>query len=252
MDAPQQFPDNLPFDPAPPTPLTLEESLRLERLERAAGEASRDPVPVLSLITNRRGLVGRTVDEVVKAAVQGGVNHVQLRELDLNARELLTLAEWMREVIGTRAVFVVHERVDVALAAEADGVQLTPQSLPTRVVRKLVGSQRLIGRTTYSLNDAVRAARDGADYVLLGPVYDSAAHPKSKLLEVDTIALAAQRLEVPLIAFGGLNQGNLAAIIKAGAVGIAVSAVVMMAANPMAAAEALHNEIEFARSSKKS
>lgn len=205
--------------------------------------AGREPVPVLSLITQRRALVGVTLDQVVQEAVRGGVNHVQLRESDLIARELLHLAEWLREVIGDQAVFVVWERVDVALAAEADGVHLPANGLPTRVVRKLVGSHHLIGRSAHTVNDAVRAARDGADYVLFGPVFASPAYPNTPALGPGTVEIAARQVSTPLIAFGGLDTTNLAPVLKSGATGVAVGSSIMKATDPFAAAGALQAEI---------
>lgn len=202
--------------------------------------------PILSLITNRRLLVGKTIDEVVKAAVAGGVNHVQLCEPDLSARELLTLAEWLKEIIAGRAMLVIHDRVDVALACEADGVALSPSGLPTRVVRKVVGPHCLIGRSVDSINNAVRAARDGADYVQLGPIFSSGSHTKSAALGIAALGVAVREVSVPLLAVGGIDRNNAAQVIKAGAAGVAVQSSIIEADNPGAAAQALHGEVERA------
>ena len=203
-------------------------------------------VPILSLITNRRLLVGKTLDDVVKETIEGGVNHVQLCELDLSARDLLTLAEWLKQIIGGHAVLVIHDRVDVALACGADGVHLLPSSLSTRVVRRLVGSHCLIGRSVDSINDAVRAAREGADYVQLGPVFATEAAPMARVLGVSSLQVAIREVSVPILASGGINRTNVGQVSKSGVSGVTVQSSIMQAANPRQAAQELHDEISWA------
>lgn len=200
-------------------------------------------VPIISLITQRTRLVGRTLDDVVKEVVEGGVNHVQLREKDLDGRDLLILAEWIREIIGQRAVFVVNDRVDVALACGADGVHLPETGLPTRAVRKLMGPDRLIARSVHSVKDAVRAERDGADYVQLGPVFETASHPGQQPLGLKAIEVAHGELNIPIIAVGGINRHNAAEVMRSGATGIAVISALMDAENHLSAAQELQAAI---------
>lgn len=232
-------PNDLP--PEPTTPVPPFEPVT------APGDSSEPArvAPIFSLITNRKLLVGRTIDDVVKVAVANGVNHVQLRELDLSARDLLTLAEWMKQVIGGHAVLVIHDRVDVAMACEADGVHLSPSGLSTRVARKLVGPHCLIGRSVESINDAVRAAREGADYVQMGPVFETDA-PKTRILGVSSLEIAVREVGVPILAAGGIHRHNVAQVIKAGVAGVAVQSSVMKAADAGAAAHELHDAIEWA------
>src|SRR4051812_45582266 len=120
------------------------------------------PIPCLALVTDRHQAQGRPLDAVVAAALDGGVNLVQLREKDLSARELWALAIRLRELTEGRALLLVNDRLDVALAAGADGVHLAGHSLPVAAARAALGPARLIGCSVHDAAEAEAAARGGA------------------------------------------------------------------------------------------
>ena len=127
----------------------------------------------LYLITDRRQVPpGRTLTETVRAALEGGVKAVQLREKDLPAAELYPLALELRALTREYgAKLLVNDRIDVALAVGADGVHLGGHSLPTAAARQLLGPNRLIGVSTHRPEEIAAAQRDGADFVTFGPVF---------------------------------------------------------------------------------
>jgi thiamine-phosphate pyrophosphorylase len=184
--------------------------------------------------------------DVVRSALEGGVRLVQLREKDLCSAEVFRLATELRiltNYYGAR--LLINDRIDIALAAGADGVQLGISSLPVSAVRGLLGSQMIIGYSAHDIDEARRAQADGADFVTFGPVY--ATPSKAAFGEpcgVAKLAEVAAALHIPVYALGGINPDNSAAVLNAGARGIAVISAVLAADNPHSAAALLLTKIE--------
>jgi len=195
----------------------------------------------LYLVTDAAQTAGRDLVEVVAAAVQGGVRAVQLREKGLDTRDLCALAERLLPPLRSAGgLLLVNDRVDVALAVGADGVHLTRRSLPPAEARGLLGPDRLIGVSCHSAEEVAEAAAGGADFALLGPVYQT----PSKLrygppVGLDCLRLARSRCPGPLLAIGGIKPEGVAAVLAAGADGVAVISAVLAAADPARAARAL-------------
>lgn len=195
--------------------------------------------PALCLVTDR-GLCGeeRLVD-VVAAAVAGGVTLVQLREKDLGAGRLYELGLRLKPVVAGSASLVINDRLDVALALGADGVQLGSGSLPTAAARRLAGDRLLVGRSVHSVAEAVAAEREGADFVVLGTIFPSRSHPGQAGAGLGVIAEARAAVALPVIAIGGIDAANVAGVVRAGADGAAVISAILAADDPRAAAAAL-------------
>jgi thiamine-phosphate pyrophosphorylase len=197
--------------------------------------------PVLALVTDRRRAKGGNLAAAVDAAVRGGVSVVVLREKDLPAGELLCLACQLREVTRDRAALVVNDRVDVALAAGADGVHLGENALPVRAARAVAGTRTpfLVGRSVHSHEGAVRAAAEGADYLLLGTIFPSASHPGEPAAGVSLIRQVAPQVSLPVLAIGGVTASNARECVAAGAAGVAVISALLEAPDVEAAARLL-------------
>ncbi len=179
--------------------------------------------PILCLVTDRTACLGRPLERVVAAAVGAGVNLVQLRERDLPARQLLDLGRSLLEPVRRGgAALVVNDRVDVALALGADGVQLGGGSLPVREARRLVGDGMLVGCSAHSLEDALRAEGEGADYLVLGTIFETRSHPGLQPAGLDLVARVAGAVRIPVVAIGGIREGNAGSVMAAGARGVAV------------------------------
>jgi thiamine-phosphate pyrophosphorylase len=177
---------------------------------------------------------------VVRAALAGGARLVQLREKDLDGGDLLALAEpLVADCHDAGAQLLLNDRVDVALAAGADGVVLPADSFPAEVARRLLGPAASIGRSTHTAAEVERAAREGCDFVLFGPLHATPAKAAfgppqgiQRLREASARGIAA-------FAVGGLTAANAPAAIFAGAYGVAVIREVMSAADPQVAVQAL-------------
>jgi len=194
----------------------------------------------LILITDRN-LCKQPLSHTVKLALKGGVKTIQLREKGLTTFELYSLACELRKITSEfKANFIVNDRVDIALVVEADGVHLGWQSLPFPVVRRLVGSERLIGVSTHNRQEALQAQEYGADYITFGPIFDTSS--KAGLLKptgVEEIQKLKNEINLPIVALGGINEKNVESVLKGGADGIAVISSIMQADNPEEAAGCL-------------
>ncbi len=174
---------------------------------------------------------------------------IQLREKGLPTRALLELAEQVRALTREHsAAFVVNDRVDVALAAEADGVHLGMEDMPLAAARRLLGAERLIGASVGDPAEAGQAEAAGASYLGVGPVFATG----SKADAGDPIGLGAvseikRAVSIPVLAIGGLTCDNVEKVIEAGADGIAVISAVAGAADMVAAARALRERVQKTR-----
>ncbi len=195
----------------------------------------------LYVITDRTETQGRSLEEVVGACVQGGARVFQLREKDLEARELAALAErLLRLITPAGGLLLINDRVDVALAVGANGAHLSQRGLPPAVARGLLGPTRLLGVSCHSLAEAKEAQQGGADFIVLGPIF----YTPSKALYGPPVGLALlrevrPRIRVPIFAIGGITAANRPEVLAAGADGSAVISAVMAAPDVSAAVRAL-------------
>lgn len=204
------------------------------------------PEPCLMLVTDCSRLRGRPLEVVASLAVEGGATVVQLREPDLPTGELYDLAITLRAVLRGRALLLVNDRVDVALAAGADGVQLPERSLPAKAVREITGEACILGRSVHSVDAAVHAEAESADFVLAGTIYATASKPGQTPAGVELVRAAVQAVRVPVVAIGGVTAENAGELIEAGASGIAVIGAIMDADDPKQAAAELRIALDAA------
>jgi len=179
----------------------------------------------LYLITDRK-LIAESCSlfTAVEAALKGGVKAVQLREKDLGTRELLYMAYRMREITDKyRAKLFINDRVDIALSVEADGVHLGQDSIPPHAVRKIAKDKFMIGVSAHSIEEAMQAEKEGADFITLGPVYKTPSKMKyGQPLGVDINRKAKAEISIPVFAIGGIKQDRIKEVMDAGADGIAL------------------------------
>jgi thiamine-phosphate pyrophosphorylase len=203
----------------------------------------------LYVITDEQIGHGLSHAELARRAVAGGADTIQLRDKRLSGRDLLIVASAIREVTrDAGALFVVNDRLDVALAAGADGVHLGESDLPIEHARRIAPPGFIIGASVGSVATAVRAGAAGADYVALSPTFSTAskddAGPGHGLAMLSAIRSA---VSLPLVAIGGITPGNVADVIAAGADGIAVISAVVGEDDVTAAARDLRTRITAAK-----
>jgi thiamine-phosphate pyrophosphorylase len=196
-------------------------------------------LPVLCFVASRSSVRDGDVETAVTEAVAGGVTMVLLREDDMPAGDLLRLAQRVKTITRGKALIVVYDRIDVAIAMEADGVHVPEDGLPTRTARSLIGKYTVLGRSSDDHGSALDATRDGAEWVLAGPIYKSASQPDEKPVGAKLISDIVEDSSIPVIAIGGITMDNVEEVINAGAAGIAVRSGIGAADDMKAAAEAL-------------
>lgn len=183
----------------------------------------------LLLVTDRLQTRGRPQLRVLASALATDVLAIQLRERDLSSRDLLRLAQEVHQLTtASGAQLLINDRVDIALALDGVGVHLRANSLPVATARKILGIRRLIGISTHSVEEAVRAEGEGADYVVLGPIYETSSKTMyGAPLGVHTLEEACRLVRVPIIGIGGVTAARAGEIRRAGAFGVAVVTAVL-------------------------
>lgn len=211
--------------------------MNLARRLAAFGRADLYVVITQAFCAGRSGLA--VLDQVLAA----GVGIVQLREKDLAGRPLYELAvAFRRRTEAGGALLIIDDRLDIALAAGADGVHLGQEDLPVAAARR-IAPDLIIGASSHSLEEALAAQEAGAGYVNIGPIFPTATKPAASPLGLEAIERIAPRLRIPWSAMGGINQGNIAQVSARGARHPAVMSAVTAAAEVGAAARALREAI---------
>jgi thiamine-phosphate pyrophosphorylase len=204
--------------------------------------------PSLYVILDRAASAGRDLLEILDAAIAGGARMVQLREKTWPSGQLLPLAERLRTRCRRADVtFVMNDRVDLAVALEADGVHLGQDDLPPRLARPLLRPGMILGVSTHSVEQARRAQADGADYIAVGAMFPTRTKPDFELVGPALVRAVRPEVRVPLVGIGGITPDNAGEVIRAGADGVAVISAVCGAADPAAAAARFRDAIRRAR-----
>jgi thiamine-phosphate pyrophosphorylase len=191
---------------------------------------------------------GHHPTDVLAGVVEAGVDVVQLRIKDAEAAEIIEIGESYMAVCEDRNVpFVINDRPDIALALAADGVHLGQDDLPPFVAREILGPDVIIGRSTHSVSDIERALREHADglidYIAVGPVHETPTKQGRPAVGVELVAHAAQTVDFPWFAIGGIDKETIGAVTEAGAARIVVVRAITEAEDPIAAVGELRGRL---------
>jgi thiamine-phosphate pyrophosphorylase len=188
----------------------------------------------LYVITDENLSGGRSHLEIAEQAIAGGADVIQLRDKTASSRKLFDIGTKLRELTSKHQVnFIVNDRVDVALAIQADGVHVGQSDLPASTVRQLIGSQKILGVSAGSLHEAIQAQKDGADYLGVGPIFEARS---TKADAGDPIGLKLiqdirKQCKLPIVAIGGIDQENVKEVIQTGADCAAIISAIVSAEN---------------------
>ena len=183
----------------------------------------------LLVVTDRHQTNGRPLVPLLQRVLTAAVPAIQLRERDLSARELVKLVREVQAVTDSRgSQLLINDRIDVALALEGVGVHLRSNSLPVSVARQLLGAQRLLGISVHAVEEVMEAEAQGADYIILGPIYET---PSKQMfgppLGIHTLEKACRLVRIPVIGIGGVTAARAREMRGAGAFGVAVITAVL-------------------------
>jgi len=203
----------------------------------------------LHLVTDRGLTMGRSLLDIIRAAVAGGISVVQLREKDCSTREFIELGKAVTAVLADHSVpLIINDRIDVALAVGAQGVHIGQSDMPYPQARAILGTQAIIGLSVETPEQALEANQFDVDYLGLSPVFATATKtdlpPHLGLQGVEEIRALSRH---QLIAIGGINSGNAKEVINAGAHGLAVVSALCSAPDPKTAAIELCGKIATAK-----
>lgn len=208
------------------------------------------PIDVsLYLVTDRRLSLNRPLEEVVEQAVRGGVTLVQLREKECSSREFYELALRLKSCLAPYHVpLIINDRIDIALAVDADGLHIGQQDLPYPIARRLLGKEKIIGLSVESLDDARRAEALDVDYIAVSPLFNTPTKTDTApALEITGLREISAGSHHPIVAIGGVSRANTPEIIRSGADGIAVVSAIMSAPSPQEAAASLRQLVDHAK-----
>jgi thiamine-phosphate pyrophosphorylase len=203
----------------------------------------------LYVVTDRPLARERPLEQVVEAALRGGATVIQLREKEASTREFIALGRRLQQLCHARQVpLIINDRLDVALAIEADGVHVGQEDMPVALARRLLGPDKIVGATVSTPQEAHQAEADGADYLGCNAVfYTPTKTDTGTPLGIEGFRHLVQAVSLPVVAIGGIKATNAAELIQAGAAGVAVVSAVMVADDPETATRELCQVIRTAR-----
>ena len=199
----------------------------------------------LYLVTDRELMSCKTIEESVSLAIEGGASVIQLREKNCSSREFYELALRVKRITEPRSVpLIINDRIDIALAADADGVHLGQSDIPCREARKLLGADKVIGVSAALPEEAAKAQADGADYLGVGAVFSTQTKTNTRPVTAEIIKQIRDSVNIPFVVIGGINSANIQSLYGLGINGAAVVSAVVSQPDITAAAMKMRKAAE--------
>ncbi|MGG7162236.1 thiamine phosphate synthase [Clostridium ihumii] len=196
----------------------------------------------LYLVTDRNILKNRDLKDEVENAIKGGVTLVQLREKECGGKDFLKYAIEVKEITDKYNVpLIINDRVDIALAIDAAGVHVGQNDIPAKVVRELIGKNKVLGISASNLEEAKKAVEDGADYLGIGAIFSTSTKKDAKNVKLNMLKQIRDNIKIPIVAIGGIDKNNAKEVIECNIDGIAVVSAILS-----------ENDIELAAKNLKS
>lgn len=194
----------------------------------------------LYLVTDRDLVGGKDFLESIEQAILGGVTFLQLREKTLSSRQFYLVARKVKEIaMRYRIPFVINDRLDIAIAVDADGLHVGQSDLPVEVARKILGPQKIIGVSAATVNEAIEAEKGGADYLGVGAIFPTGTKSDARSVGLTQLREIRQSVNIPVVAIGGINEENTACVMNTGIEGISVVSAILAKDDPRLAAQHL-------------
>lgn len=198
----------------------------------------------LYLVSDRDILNGRDVIKSLEEAILGGVTIVQLREKSANSSEFYSLAVKVKELTSKYSIpLIINDRLDIALAIDAEGVHVGQDDLPASIVRSILGKDKIIGVSTATLEEAKKAIVDGADYIGVGALFPTDTKTNARSVTLDMLKNIKENINIPVVGIGGINENNIEAVMDTGIDGVAIVSAILSKDNIKESAQKLANTI---------
>lgn len=187
-------------------------------------------------------------EQIAEQAIQGGADIIQFRDKSMSSGSMVDTAKRIKQLCESvkerKVLFIVNDRVDVALASDADGVHLGLDDIPVKLARKLMGKDRIIGGTAHNMKEAIQVEKDGADYIGYGHIFATLSKAKTTHpVGLEELSIVCKKIKTKIIAVGGISITNAKQVIEAGAYGIAVIGAVAKANDPCGSVKQLRKII---------
>lgn len=182
----------------------------------------------LYLVTDRKILAGRDLYECVEQAILGGTSLLQLREKDVSSKDFYEIAQRVKVIAAKYKVpFIINDRLDIALAVDADGLHIGQDDMPLSVARKLLGPDKIIGMSASSISEALTAEKEGADYLGVGAMFTTPTKKDADSVTLSQLAKIKAAVHIPVVAIGGINEDNVKSVINTGVDGVSVVSAIL-------------------------
>lgn len=199
----------------------------------------------LYAVTDRTWLQGRTLAECVEESLQGGVTFLQIREKDLDQKNFQEEAKELKELaLKYQVPFVVNDNVEIAKAIDADGVHVGQSDMECRRARLFLGENKIIGVSVQTVEQAIKAEADGADYLGVGAMFETSTKENVREITKETIQAIKEAVSIPIVGIGGIHQKNVLNLVGMGLDGIAVVSAIYAASDILKATKELYSLVE--------
>lgn len=199
----------------------------------------------LYLVSDRDVLKGRDFIYSLEEAIQGGVTVIQLREKNSSSLEFYTLALMVKDLTTKYNIpLIINDRLDIALAIDADGLHIGQSDLPAKIVRQILGKDKILGVSTATLEEAHKSIEDGADYIGVGALFPTDTKSDTRSVSLDQLRFIKENVNVPVVGIGGINENNIKSVFDTGLDGVAIVSAILGKPNIKAAASSLKDLIK--------
>ncbi|WP_080147286.1 thiamine phosphate synthase [Marinilactibacillus piezotolerans] len=200
----------------------------------------------LYLVTGRYEFSDEMFLKIVEEACQNGVTMVQLREKDTTTRHFYQLAVEVKQITDRYDIpLIINDRIDICLAMDADGVHIGDDEMPIKVVRSLIGPEKILGVSTKTTERAREAKKEGADYLGVGAIFPTKTKQNPQRTSVETLKTIIEEVELPVVAIGGIKEDNMETFKNTGIDGVAVVSDIMLAENVAHKVQSLKKSVEI-------
>lgn len=199
--------------------------------------------PGIYLVTDRKALKGKDVIKTLSSSLEAGIDIIQFRDKEASDREFFDIGKKIKDLLNKKDVlFIIDDRVDMALALDSDGVHLGQADMPVKEAREILGREKTIGLSTHSVEQLRHAMTEDIDYISVGPVFSTPTKPDYKAVGIELVKIAAKESRVPFVAIGGIDESNIKDVFSAGAKRAAVVRAILSADDPFLATKKLIEE----------
>jgi len=182
----------------------------------------------LYLVTDRNILIEKSLEAAVEEAIEGGVTIVQIREKDISSLEFYNAALRLKEITSQYNIpLIINDRLDIALAVDAEGVHLGQSDIPCKIAREIIGENKILGVSAATVEEAKKAEKDGADYIGVGALFPTNTKQNTRAVSIDLLKEIKNSVSLPVVAIGGINENNVSLLKDTNIDGIAVVSAIL-------------------------